>query len=48
MNGIEHGSFSDMIPDELFAKMAAAHITYDPTLSVLEAFRDLPAGKPTC
>ncbi len=44
VNGIEHGSFSDVIPDELFAKMAAAHITYDPTLSVLEAFRDLSAG----
>jgi len=45
VNGIEHGSFSDVIPDELFAKMAAAGITYDPTLSVLEAFRDLSAGK---
>ena len=45
VNGIEHGSFSDVIPDELFAKMAAAHITYDPTLTVLEAFRDLSAGK---
>jgi len=45
VNGIEHGSFSDAIPDELFARMAAAHITYDPTLTVLEAFRDLSAGK---
>ncbi len=44
-SGIEHGSFVDTIPDELFAKMARAGTTYDPTLSVLEAFRDYSAGR---
>src|SRR5262249_13900288 len=34
-SGIEHGSFSDAIPDALFAKMAKAGVTYDPTLTVL-------------
>ena len=43
--GIEHGSFADVIPDAIFAKMAAAQVSYDPTLSVLEAIRDLSAGK---
>jgi imidazolonepropionase-like amidohydrolase/ABC-type multidrug transport system permease subunit len=40
-NGIEHGSFRDKIPDELFARMAKQGVYYDPTLSVAEAFRDL-------
>jgi imidazolonepropionase-like amidohydrolase len=43
--GIEHGSFSDLIPDAVFAKMARAGITYDPTLAVLEGIRDLSAGR---
>jgi imidazolonepropionase-like amidohydrolase len=43
--GIEHGSFSDTIPDAVLAKMARAGITYDPTLAVLEAMRDLSAGR---
>jgi imidazolonepropionase-like amidohydrolase len=45
VNSIEHGSFTDTIPDELLAKMTAAQVSYDPTLAVLEAFRDLSAGK---
>lgn len=44
-SAIEHGSFSDAIPDELFARMAKAGITYDPTLAVLEGIRDFSAGK---
>ena len=42
---IEHGSFSDAIPDAVLARMAKNAIAYDPTLSVLEAIRDLPAGR---
>ena len=33
---IEHGSFSDAIPDAVLARMAKDGIAYDPTLSVLE------------
>ena len=43
---VEHGSFSDPIPDAVFARMAKTGIAYDPTLSVLEAIRDLSAGRP--
>jgi imidazolonepropionase-like amidohydrolase/ABC-type multidrug transport system permease subunit len=42
---IEHGSFSDAIPEAVFARMAKDGIAYDPTLSVLEAIRDLSAGR---
>jgi imidazolonepropionase-like amidohydrolase/ABC-type multidrug transport system permease subunit len=42
---IEHGSFADSIPDAVFAKLAAAHIAYDPTLTVLEAVRDFSVGR---
>jgi imidazolonepropionase-like amidohydrolase len=42
---IEHGSFNDAIPDAVFAKMARAGTTYDPTLAVLEGIRDLSAGR---
>jgi imidazolonepropionase-like amidohydrolase len=42
---IEHGSFNDAIPDNVFAKMKSAGIAYDPTLSMLEAIRDLSAGR---
>ncbi len=45
-NSIEHGSFRDEIPPDLFAKMVAQQIFYDPTLSVSEAFRDFAAAKP--
>jgi imidazolonepropionase-like amidohydrolase/ABC-type multidrug transport system permease subunit len=44
-SGIEHGSFSDVIPDATLAKLAAAGTFYDPTLSVLEAVRDVAAGR---
>jgi imidazolonepropionase-like amidohydrolase len=42
---IEHGSFSDAIPDAVLARMARNGIAYDPTLSVLEAIRDMAAGR---
>lgn len=42
---IEHGSFSDAIPDEVLIQMATRGVTYDPTLSVLEGLRDFSAGR---
>ena len=42
---VEHGSFSDAIPDALFARMAKNGVAYDPTMSVLEALRDLSSGR---
>jgi len=45
VNGIEHGSFRQRIPDSDFALMAKNGVTYDPTLSVAEAFPQFAAGK---
>lgn len=45
VNGIEHGSFRQRIPDSDFATMAKTGVTYDPTLSVGEAFPQYAAGK---
>jgi imidazolonepropionase-like amidohydrolase/ABC-type multidrug transport system permease subunit len=45
VNGIEHGSMRRLIPDADFVEMAKQGVTYDPTLSVVEAFRDFVAGK---
>jgi imidazolonepropionase-like amidohydrolase len=44
-NSIEHGSFREKIPDELFVQMAQQGTFYGPTLSVGEAFKDFAAGK---
>ena len=44
-NGIEHGSFADEIPDAQFVRMAQAGVTYDPTLSVLNARAQSREGK---
>ena len=44
-SSIEHGSFNDVIPDAVFAKMAKNGVAYDPTLSVLEGIRDLSGGR---
>jgi imidazolonepropionase-like amidohydrolase/ABC-type multidrug transport system permease subunit len=44
-SGIEHGSFGDVVPDAVLAKMAIRGVFYDPTLSVLEGIRDLSAGR---
>ena len=43
-DGVEHGSFRDAISDALFARMKAQGVSYDPTLSVAEASRDLRSG----
>ena len=43
-DGIEHGSFREAIPDNLFAEMKAHGTTYDPTLAVVEAFADFAIG----
>jgi imidazolonepropionase-like amidohydrolase/ABC-type multidrug transport system permease subunit len=45
VNGIEHGSGRDAIPQPLFEQMAKNGVFYDPTLSVFEAFADLDQGK---
>lgn len=45
VDGIEHGSMNDVIPDAVFAKMKQAGITFDPTLSVVEAFGSLAQAK---
>lgn len=45
VDGIEHGSMDDAIPEALFAKMKQAGVTYDPTLSVVEAFSLIAQGK---
>jgi imidazolonepropionase-like amidohydrolase/ABC-type multidrug transport system permease subunit len=44
VNGIEHGSFQERIPDADFALMAKNGVTYDPTLSVGAAFPEFAAG----
>jgi imidazolonepropionase-like amidohydrolase len=44
-DSIEHGSFREAIPDALLEQMVSKKISYDPTLSVGEAFRDFAAGK---
>ena len=44
-SSIEHGSFSDAIPDAVLARMAKNGVAYDPTLSVLEG-DSRPVGGP--
>ena len=44
-SGIEHGSFRQRIPNADFALMAKNGVTYDPTLSVGEAFPQFAAGR---
>ena len=45
VDGIEHGSFRERIPDEDFERMAAQGVTYDPTLSVAEGIGAFAEGK---
>ena len=45
VNGIEHGSFRDVIPEALFARMKQAGVAYDPTLAVFEASIAASQGK---
>jgi imidazolonepropionase-like amidohydrolase/ABC-type multidrug transport system permease subunit len=42
---IEHGSFSEEIPDVLLARMAKSGVSYDPTLSVIYALSRSPVEK---
>jgi imidazolonepropionase-like amidohydrolase/ABC-type multidrug transport system permease subunit len=44
VNGIEHGSCRDQIPEALLTQMAKMGVAYDPTLSVVEAFAKLSSG----
>lgn len=44
INGIEHGSFRDAVPEAAFAAMKRDGVTYDPTLSVAEALQQYAAG----
>lgn len=43
-DSIEHGSYRDLIPQVLFERMVNQRAAYDPTLSVVEAYRDLAQG----
>ena len=43
-DSIEHGSMSDLIPDETFALMKSRAVVYDPTLSTMEGVIDARAG----
>ncbi|MBZ5601199.1 MAG: amidohydrolase family protein [Acidobacteriia bacterium] len=45
VDGIEHGSERDILPDALFAKMKQNGTTYDPTLAVFEAIALTAQGK---
>jgi len=45
VDGIEHGSLRDRIPEATFTKMKAMGVTFDPTLSVMEAMQAYVAGK---
>jgi len=45
VDGIEHGSMTDAIPEAVLLKMKQAGITFDPTLDVVDAFKMLGEGK---
>jgi imidazolonepropionase-like amidohydrolase/ABC-type multidrug transport system permease subunit len=45
VDGIEHGSVSDAIPEAVFATMKHQGTTFDPTLDVVEAFTMIAQGK---
>ncbi len=44
VNGIEHGSFRDEIPQATFEAMKQGAVAYDPTLSVIEGFQHFANG----
>jgi imidazolonepropionase-like amidohydrolase/ABC-type multidrug transport system permease subunit len=46
-DSVEHGSFTDEIPDATIAEMKAKGIAYDPTLSVVEGFTNFAKGDTT-
>jgi imidazolonepropionase-like amidohydrolase/ABC-type multidrug transport system permease subunit len=43
--GIEHGSYRDRTPVEVFQRMASAGVTFDPTLSVVEGMTQFRNGE---
>jgi imidazolonepropionase-like amidohydrolase/ABC-type multidrug transport system permease subunit len=45
VDGIEQGSFTQRIPDEVFDAMQEQGITYDPELGVVEGMRDFAEGR---
>jgi imidazolonepropionase-like amidohydrolase len=45
VDGIEHGSMREIIPEALFARMKQAGVTFDPTLAMIEAIQDFWQGK---
>jgi imidazolonepropionase-like amidohydrolase/ABC-type multidrug transport system permease subunit len=44
VNGIEHGSYREALPDATFAAMQRLQVSYDPTLSAAEAFQQVVHG----
>jgi imidazolonepropionase-like amidohydrolase/ABC-type multidrug transport system permease subunit len=44
VDGIEHGSLRDEIPDPLFAEMKRRGVTYDPTLAAVDGITQFAAG----
>jgi imidazolonepropionase-like amidohydrolase/ABC-type polysaccharide/polyol phosphate export permease len=45
VDGIEHGSMWQAIPDALFARMKERGVTYNPTLAVTDAMQSMAQGK---
>jgi imidazolonepropionase-like amidohydrolase len=45
VDGIEHGSMTDAIPEAVLVKMKQNGVTFDPTLDVVEAFTMIAQGK---
>jgi imidazolonepropionase-like amidohydrolase/ABC-type multidrug transport system permease subunit len=45
VDGIEHGSHRDLIPEVLLARMKQKGVAYDPTLAVVEGFLAAGQGK---
>jgi imidazolonepropionase-like amidohydrolase/ABC-type multidrug transport system permease subunit len=45
VNGIEHGSLREVLPEALFTRMKQSGVFYDPTLAVAEALIDTGLGK---
>ncbi len=43
--GVEHGALRDLIPDALFEQMRSKQVAYSPTLTVLETYSNLRAGR---
>jgi imidazolonepropionase-like amidohydrolase len=44
VNSIEHGSYREAIPDEMFAAMKQGEVSYDPTLSAAEGYEQFYKG----